>query len=182
MFFGTIHPTPNFSVEWSLTFMTLIFCVEQFSHPSLSCVVLLMGSCRSPLRCPRTRVPRTEKADQWRVVSTQPQEGEVCPGGAYWSPLGSCLSAHTPNAPSAPRFHFIPGLWFSGSCLWITTGNSSCEFWLRTHSLSQFLHSCLLQAPSRGSSCHWPTQGLHSGQAPWHRTGFLWASFSWDVI
>lgn len=119
---------------------------------------IVMGSCRSPFRCPRTRVPaqRRQISEGWSHHSPRKVRFVlVVRTGA--PPPRYCLSAHTRNAPSAPRFHFIPGLWFSGSCLWITTGNSSCEFWLRTHSLSQFLHSCLLQAPPRGCSCHWPT-------------------------
>lgn len=128
--------------------------------------------------------PCTDLAGQWRSVSPQPREGEVYPGGRYWSSLCFCLSAQTPNSFSIPTFHFFPRLWFSGSCIEITTGISPCEPWLWTHSLSQFLHSSLCCRPHlMAAPTTDPTRpGLHFCQAPWGRTGILSVSFFWDII
>ena len=123
---------------------------------------------------PQDRSPRTELAGRWRKVRSVLVVGTGAPSTL------ACLH----QSPSAPALHFIPGLWFSGSCLWITTGISSCELWLLTRSLSPFLPSCLccrlhlVAAPVTDP----PRPGLHFAQAQWDRTSFPWASFFWDVI
>lgn len=125
-FFCTNCLIPNFSMEWNFTFMTIISRVEQFSHPFPSRVLLLLRSCQSSLRCPRTRVPE----QSWQV------------SGGMWGlePIPLLPVCTNPLLLQDSISFQDSG---SRSCLWITTGISSCELWLLTHSLSPFLYSCL---------------------------------------
>lgn len=175
-------PTIWFQISWwnKILLLFLLFPVQKNSPIHLWALsYCLWEAVGHTWDGPELESPPTELAGQWRVVSTQPQEGQVSPGSGYWSPLCSCMSAQTPNSPSAPRFHFIPGLWFAGSYIWITTGISACELWLLTHSLSPFLYShlcCrlhLVAAPITD-----PTNpGLHFCQAPLGQNQLSLSSF-----
>lgn len=95
---------------------------------------------------PQDQSPWTELAGQWRYVRSGAHSAVAC--------------LH--KSPSTPRFHFIPGLWFS-----LLSVNNHWHFLLWTLAADPFsvsipLFLSLLQAPPCGSSCHWPTQAWTS--------------------
>ena len=188
---------PNSSEEWNLTFKTFICDVDFPVQDDFPMYLWAMSYCLSePARClwdPQGqeslhRAGRSLKAGLTTALGRR--------GRSWWHVLEStlllllwtntqlCFSAQTPSSPSLPRFCFIPGLWFSGSCSEITTGISSCEPWLWTHSLSQFFYSSVCCGPllAAASTTDPIRPGLHFHQAIGGRTDILWAHSFWDIV
>ena len=188
---------PNSSVEWNLTFKTFIcdvdFPVQDDFPMYLWAVFYCLSEPAGYLWDARGR-ESLHRAGRSLKAGLTTALGRL--GRSWWHVLEFtlllflwtntqlCFSAQTPSSPSLPRFCFIPGLWFSGSCSEITTGISSCEPWLWIHPLSQFFHSSVCCGPLLAAA---PTTdpirpGRHFRQAIWGRTGILWAHSFWDIV
>lgn len=156
---------PNSSVEWNLTFMNLDFwcrlsCLEQFLHPSLSCVLWLFRSCWAPL----WDAPQPESLNRAGRLAMAGCTTALGRWSLSWWPvletLSSCLSAHEPNSPYAPEIKFI--MFHSRTLIfWLLHLNNHWHFllwlWLLIHSFSALIlpFLSLLQPLPPGGSHHW---------------------------